>query len=414
VAADDLSAPLGQDRPPKPLGMVPIAIPRAVAGALSLFVVAVVGWAMLADDPFGGEPTAIVPADLSAVNIGRKSDETATRTSEAPASARPSRYDGPPAEAVTSPAAAGRTITIIDGTSGKRQEVVIPTVGGQAAIDSKSTTADERLTENTRHGAIPRVAADGTRVSEFFARPVKPIAGKPNAPRVAIVVGGLGIGADTTNDVLGKLPGTVTLAFAPYGSNLTELAARARSGGHELLLQVPMEPFDYPDNDPGPQTLLTSLDAAANIDRLQWAMSRLTGYVGITNLMGARFTASEAALGPIMREAGKRGLIYLDDSSSSRSVAGQIAGTNNIGFAKADLAIDSVSTASEVERALGRLETMARERGLAVGVTGALPVAIERIAKWAKGAEGRGLQLIPISAVPKRPIEDRRRTTEVR
>jgi polysaccharide deacetylase 2 family uncharacterized protein YibQ len=397
-----------------PLGTVPIAIPRAVAAALSLFVVAVVGWAMLADDPSGGEPTAIVPANLTAVNSGGRSDDTAIRTSEAPGGARPSRYDGPPAGPGTSPAAAGRTITIIDGTSGKRQEVVIPQVGAQTTVAGESTTADERLTENSRHGAIPRVAADGTRASELFAQPVKPIAGKPNAPRVAIVVGGLGIGADTTNGALDKLPGAVTLAFAPYGSHLGELAARARSGGHELLLQVPMEPFDYPDNDPGPQTLLTSLDAGANIDRLQWAMSRLAGYVGIANLMGARFTASEPALGPIMREAGKRGLIYLDDGSSPRSLAAQIAGTNNIGFAKADLAIDSVPTGTEVERALGRLETMARERGLAVGVTGPLPVAIERIAKWAKGAEGRGLLLIPISAVAKRPIEDRRRTTDVR
>src|SRR5262249_43328372 len=145
-------------------------------------------------------------------------------------------------------------------------------------------------------------------------------------PRIAIVVSGLGIGADATNEALGKLPGAVSLAFVPYDGNLAEFAARARSTGHEILLQVPMEPFDYPDNDPGPQTLLTSLDAAANIDRLQWAMSRLQGYVGIVNFMGGRFTAAETALAPVLREAGKRGLLYFDDGSSQRSLAGQIAG----------------------------------------------------------------------------------------
>jgi polysaccharide deacetylase 2 family uncharacterized protein YibQ len=61
--------------------------------------------------------------------------------------------------------------------------------------------------------------------------------------------------------------------------------------------------------------------------------------------------------------------------------------------------IDQVPTAADVERALGRLETIARERGVAVGVAGALPVAIERIAKWAKAAESRGVLLVPISAV---------------
>ena len=158
----------------------------------------------------------------------------------------------------------------------------------------------------------------------------------------------------------------MTLAFAPYGADLDRQVSRARDGGHELLLQVPMEPFDYPDNDPGPQTLLTSLDAGQNVDRLQWAMSRFQGYVGIANSMGARFTASEQALAPVLREAGKRGLIYLDDGASPRSLASQIAGANNLAFAKADLIIDAVPTAADVDKALARLESdraRARHRG---------------------------------------------------
>ena len=195
-----------------------------------------------------------------------------------------------------------------------------------------------------------------------------------------------------------KLPGPVTLSFGPYGGDLERQVARARDGGHEVLLQAPMEPFDYPDNDPGPQTLLTSLDAAQNLDRLQWLMSRFQGYVGITNAMGGRFTASEQALAPVLREATKRGLIYVDDGASTRSLASQIAGANNLAFAKADLMVDAVPSAADVDRALGRLEAMARDRGIAVGMASALPVSIERIARWAKAAESRGVLLVPISA----------------
>jgi uncharacterized protein len=191
----------------------------------------------------------------------------------------------------------------------------------------------------------------------------------------------------------------VTLAFAPYGADLDRLAARARESGHELLLQVPMEPFDYPDNDPGPQTLLTSLSAGQNVDRLHWLMSRLQGYVGLANYMGGRFTASEPALAPILREAAKRGLIYVEDGTSPRSLAGQIAGANNLPYAKADLMIDAVPSASEIDRALARLDKTARERGVAVGIANALPASIERVANWAKAAESRGILLVPISAV---------------
>lgn len=202
---------------------------------------------------------------------------------------------------------------------------------------------------------------------------------------------------------MSKLPGAVTFAFTPYGGNVEQLATRARGEGREFLLQLPMEPFDYPDNDPGPQTLLTTLDANHNIDRLHWLMSRFGGYVGIANYMGARFMASEKALAPVMKEAGKRGLLVVDDGSSPRSTAPQVAAANSLAFAKADVTLDTVPSSADVDRALGRLERIARERGTAVGVASALPVAIDRIARWAKAAESRGILLVPISAIANRP-----------
>ena len=164
-----------------------------------------------------------------------------------------------------------------------------------------------------------------------------------------------------------------------------------------------MEPFDYPDNDPGPQTLLTSLDAGQNVDRPQWLMARMQGYVGIANFMGARFSASEQALAPVLRETAKRGLIYFDDGSSPRSLASQIAGANNVAFAKSDVTIDAVATAADIDRAHARLETIARDGGTAIGTASALPVSIERIVRWAKAAEGHGIALVPITAVVAKP-----------
>jgi polysaccharide deacetylase 2 family uncharacterized protein YibQ len=132
-------------------------------------------------------------------------------------------------------------------------------------------------------------------------------------------------------------------------------------------------------------------------------MSRFQGYVGISNFMGARFTASEQALAPVLREASKRGLIYVDDGSSHRSLAGQIASAHNLPFAKGEIVLDAVPTPANIDRALSRLEALARERGIAVGVASALPASIDRIAQWAKAAEGRGIVLVPITAVAVKP-----------
>ena len=380
MVSDDLSAPLGKGKVRKPrFSIAPLAGP-AIAGCLGLSLAAFAGWTIFVDDPLGGEPMAVAPAEIRA-DAGAKSDEP----------------NAPAQETATAPAAPNtKTITIIDGTSGERRDITIPATPEGTP---RAAASEQRFAEPSRHGLLPKIAQDGTRPADAFARAVKALPGKPNAPRVAIVIGGLGIGAASTADALRKLPGSVTFAFAPYSNGLEQQVARAKGKGHELLLQVPMEPFDYPDNDPGPQTLLTSLDAGQNIDRLHWLMSRFQGYVGITNYMGGRFTASEQAMGPVLRDVAKRGLLYMDDLSSPRSLASQIAGANNLAFAKADLIIDQVPTPADIDRALGRLESAARARGMAVGVAGALPVSIDRIARWAKAAESRGVLLVPISAV---------------
>jgi len=406
VAADDLTAPLGKNRPSNRRFALPIGIPPLLAGILGLPLVVFLGWAIVGDNPLGGEPLAMAPSNPRPEASAPANGANSSRPGGSPTTAdktRPNRYDGPAAGEQPSepePPAGSKTVTIIDGSSGKRQQVVIPnTPNDKSAPNDKPAVSEERLTEPSRHGPLPKITQDGVRPADAFAQPVKNNPADPDAPRIAIVMGGLGIGATNTSDAIKRLPGPVTFAFLPYGADIERQITLARSGGHEVLLQVPMEPFDYPDNDPGPQTLLTSLDASQNVDRLQSLMARARGYVGVANFMGSRFSASEQALAPVLRETAKRGLIYFDDGSAPRSLAGQIAGASSLPFAKSDVAIDTVPSATEIDRALGRLEALARERGSAIGMANALPITIDRIARWAKAAEARGVQLVPISAV---------------
>ena len=407
MADDELSAPLGKSAKKEQRRFrLPIRIPHMIAGLLGLFVLACAAWALMVDDPFGGEPIAVVATGFDPPKSGPALPTVVSAQG-------PRSYDGPdapaskqaPAATPAQPAAAPlpaanpntKTVTIIDGSTGKRQEVPI-----SGARDIRAPL-EQRLLETSRHGAIPRIAPDGARPAELYARAAAPLQGKKDGPRVAIVIGGLGVSANVTRQATEKLPGPVTFAFTPYGTDVEGMVTSARAAGHEVLLQTPMEPFDYPDNDPGPQTLLTTLSLDQNTDRLYWLMSRFQGYVGIANYMGARFTSTEAALAPVLKEASRRGLIYVDDGSSPRSLAGQIAGANNLPFARAELLLDAVTTTAHIDRALVRLEALAREHGTAVGMASALPASIERIAQWAKAAEGRGIVLVPITAVAIKP-----------
>lgn len=424
MADDELTTPLGQGPKLSRRLKIPAMVPRAVAALLGLCVLAFVGWIALVDDPFGGEPRAVLstelrPADPTRPAGGAAKDKAAGGSGEAKPTAGAAEPNGKP-DGKTGAGPAPRTVTIIDGASGERREVAIGqgadadsgqgggakpksgAGGAKAKSDAGAGAIDPRLVETSRHGPIPKTGPDGARASLAYAKPLA-AAPKPDTPQIAIVVGGLGISGNTTSEALARLPGAVTFGFAPYGTDLERWTTRARGEGHELVLQVPMEPFDFPDNDPGPQTLLTALTAEQNIDRLHWFMSRFQGYVGIANHTGARFTAAEQSFSPVLREIAKRGLIYLDDATSPRSLASQIAGANNVAFSKADVVVDAAPTPNEIDTALARLEAMARQRGAAVGIATALPVSIDRISQWAKAAAGRGVVLVPLSALASKP-----------
>jgi polysaccharide deacetylase 2 family uncharacterized protein YibQ len=392
--ADDLSTPLGQEtvRKKRRRLRLPFSATQAIAVLMGLFLLAFLGFAIFNDNPFGGEPGAHV-----AIRTAPPAEKTAT----APPGVQAPVVKSAAEMAKPADPAGKRTITIIDGSSGARHDVVVP---GDAPDKVESDAApalmagiDQRLLEKSRYGMIP-IAAGGLKPFTAYAGGTEADRARAaRMPSIAIVIGGLGVGAAKTSDAIMKLPPAVTLAFTPYGSDPGKLVERARAQRHEVLLQIPMEPFDYPDNDPGPQTLLTTLTPEQNLDRLFWHLSRFQGYAGIANFMGARFVVTDPAMQPILREAAKRGLGYLDDGSAPRSAASALAEAQAMPFAKADFNIDAVPTSVEIDRALAKLESLAKERGTAVGIASALPISIERIAAWTRSLESRGILLVPLT-----------------
>ncbi len=250
------------------------------------------------------------------------------------------------------------------------------------------------LVEESEYGPLPKIAADGRRPAEVYARPslYGQVAGGP--PRVAVLVSGLGVPGAPDGDVIKGLPPPVSIAYGAYGRSLQERVTKARAEGHEVLLAIPLEPKDYPAEDPGPHVLLTTLPTDENLKRLQWLMSRYTGYVGVTNDMGAKFEVTEASLRPMLEEVKRRGLLYLDDGSVEGSVAGQVAKGLGLDYSVAQVQLD----AHQMAKALAALEAAAKAQGAAIGVAKAEPDTVKKITEWAGSLEAKGLVLVPVSA----------------
>ncbi|MCZ7470769.1 divergent polysaccharide deacetylase family protein [Agrobacterium sp. O3.4] len=262
-----------------------------------------------------------------------------------------------------------------------------------------ATRPNEELLEESAFGPLPVVGADGLRPMEQYARPWSGARGT----RVAIVVGGLGLSQTGSQKAIRDLPPEVTLGFAASGNSLQRWMQEGRREGHEILLQIPLEPFGYPGTNPGPDTLLAGDPAKVNIDRLHRSMAKITNYTGIMNYLGGRFLAEQAALEPVMRDIGKRGLLFLDDASSAQSLSGGIAKAISAPQGFADVLLDGEVTESAILRKLDELERIARRNGQAIGVASAFDESIAAISKWSREAGGRGIEIVGVSALVSQP-----------
>lgn len=267
-----------------------------------------------------------------------------------------------------------------------------------------SPAAEPALLESGPHGRLPRIGPDGRSSIRAYGRPFDR---QDPRPRVGLVIGGLGINAAVTEEAIRRLPGPVGLAFSPYAPRVELLLDQARAKGQELLLALPLEPTGYPLNNPGDRALLTGLTPSENGDRLLWALSRFTGYVGAIGALGPmrgeRFAQLGEAMGALQATLHARGLLYIDADARPNVTRAPTRAWGRV----VDLVVDEPATRSEIERKLARLEELAREHGAALGYAGeASPVLVDRVAAWAGGVEARGLVLAPVTAMLRRPEQE--------
>lgn len=295
------------------------------------------------------------------------------------------------------------TLTLQDGT---------PRIAAQAKpleadpLNKAVTLAPSRndaLVERTQTGALlPHVSDKGPAPWQAYARPFP---ADDTRPRIALVIADVGWSPTSLDLILARLPGAVTLAFAAGAPDLQAAVDKARADGHEALIQVPLEPQGFPRNDPGPNTLLTTLSDEKNVARLETAMSAATGYVGLTSLTGSKFLTNPEAVRAMMTQVQRRGLIYVDAWLTAGSLATRTATGLNVPRAVSDVMIDRVPTAAGIQAQLAELERLAKANGVAVGFAQPYPVTVEELANWFLTLRDRGVVLAPVSAVVNRQAD---------
>ncbi|MEM7442574.1 MAG: divergent polysaccharide deacetylase family protein [Pseudomonadota bacterium] len=242
----------------------------------------------------------------------------------------------------------------------------------------------------TPGSAAPVVDAQPSENAELFDGP-------GDLPRIGLIINDLGQLAIQTEAAMAA-PAPVTLAFSPYSRELELWIPQAREAGHETLIMLPMEPEDYPRDDPGPLALLTTLGTADNAERLQRILSDADQSVGIIGQAGSQFLTDSAALEPVFQTLADAGFLYVD-SNWSEDLVGEVAASVDLTVVDIDVMITETALGGAIDQQLLVLESLARERGFAVGLADAYPVFFDRLADWSERLEIRGFALAPITSV---------------
>ena len=237
-------------------------------------------------------------------------------------------------------------------------------------------------------GPLP-IMANGKEPRVVYARP---FVAEKKLPQLAVVVVGLGLSKEATEAAISKLPPEISLSFSPYAANLDGWIKKARNSGHEVLLDLPLEPPNFPLRDAGPLSVLSHQGAAEAVEQLETILAKATGYVGVAAGLHSPVASSEGWV-PILKDLKGRGLLLVGDGL--------------VGVAQSDvphavsisLVADETPFRSAIDTRFARLLLAAQRDGSAVTYLSARPVSFERVLAWVATFPQKGVVLAPVSAV---------------
>ena len=351
------------------------------------------------DAPAGSETPAAPPAATaqaapqggmtpSAPAEGAAPAQQAALAPQAPAQAPAAAKGAKGKAAPTAPADTAGLVTPAATAAAYRDIPVLP-------AGKPLPPPDPQYGEASDFGTLPRARGN----QGVWRANARPFEGAADKPRVTIIVTGLGLSRAATLAAISQTPAGITLAFDPYTRNLDEWLGLGRSNGHEAVVQLPMEPSDFPISDPGPLALLTDLDATQNIQRLHQVLATATGYTGVIQVMGSKFATSEAALRPALDEMKRRGVLFVSVPANNDDRGFPVAQEAGVPSTRVDLKLDRELTAAAIDDRITELERIAREKGRAVGIAEAYPVTLARLSLWGQMLSLKEIQLAPASAI---------------
>ena len=216
----------------------------------------------------------------------------------------------------------------------------------------------------------------------------------PNARgRLAILLDDGGQKLDLVSEAA-TLPTEVGFAILPFLPKSSETAVGLHEAGHEIWLHLPMEPENYPANDPGPGAVLMSMNSDDLRAAVHSAINNIPHAIGVNNHMGSKATADLKTMTWIMQELKTRDLAFIDSRTTIRTVAEEAAQAQGVPTNRRHVFLDNERSAAAIRVQLDEAVYRSRMEGEIIAIGHLDKVTIEVLSQELPGLAKRGADLV--------------------
>jgi len=215
--------------------------------------------------------------------------------------------------------------------------------------------------------------------------------------RIVLILDDVGFDHQPIDEAM-RIDPNVNFSILPNGSEARAFADRLNARGFELLCHLPMEPIDYPKQQPGANSILMSMSDAEIAATTRLNVESVPYARGVNNHMGSRATADSRVMRDVLGALPKD-VYFIDSRTSGDSIAGRMARQLNIPTASRNVFLDDVQSERAVRRQIEMLSSIAAERGVAVGIGHPYPVTIRVLNELAPSLRARGFRFVRASEV---------------
>ena len=216
-------------------------------------------------------------------------------------------------------------------------------------------------------------------------------------PMVVIIIDDLGYDKKMAQKFI-NLNADLTFSILPHSPFQKKIATSVHQKGYEVMLHLPMEPFEYPLVNPGKGTLLSTMSADELIEQLDKNLDSVPFIKGVNNHMGSKVTSTSTQMYQIFSILKKRNLFFIDSRTTSKTLCKPSARLLQLPFSQRDIFLDNVQKPDAIRRQLEKLVEVAKKHGNAIGIAHPHQTTYTVLRKMLPDLKNQ-VQLVPASKV---------------